>query len=271
VIVGSDRLADLAEAWGESNRALDRLLARVDPTLARSRQALLDELAKLPRNADGTLRGARVAELLRGAGVRERLMAALGDLLAQAPATAEPLLSAVGLSVPPISRRAQLVFAEQADEAVKDVLGSLSEGLSGLLREAASTPIDARSLADLASGLTDLPLAQARTVANTAIAGLQRQTVAQASTGLPGGKKKTWWLYVGPDDGATRPFCHALVGRAVQDSDMHSLRNGQGLTVRDYGGGYNCRHSWIPVTEAYLKAAGVPRGSVQRANAAGRR
>ena len=36
---------------------------------------------------------------------------------------------------------------------------------------------------------------------------------------------------------------------------MRRLNNRQGLSVQTAGGGYNCRHSWSPVTEGFIKAA----------------
>ena len=63
------------------------------------------------------------------------------------------------------------------------------------------------------------------------------------------------YLYTGPRDGITRPFCRALVNLVVDENQMGKLNNGQGLSVKTSGGGYNCRHSWSPVTESFIEAA----------------
>ena len=52
------------------------------------------------------------------------------------------------------------------------------------------------------------------------------------------------YLYTGPKDGITRAFCRPLINKVVDKTQLGKLNNGQGLTVRTSGGGYNCRHSW---------------------------
>ena len=66
------------------------------------------------------------------------------------------------------------------------------------------------------------------------------------------------YLYTGPKDGITRPFCNELINLVVTKDQMNKLNNGQGLGVLAYGGGYNCRHSWSPVTQGFVEAAGLP-------------
>jgi len=67
------------------------------------------------------------------------------------------------------------------------------------------------------------------------------------------------YLYTGPRDGITRDFCRALVNKVVDEQQMSKLNNGQGLAVKTSGGGYNCRHSWSPVTESFIEAAKLTR------------
>ena len=63
------------------------------------------------------------------------------------------------------------------------------------------------------------------------------------------------YLYTGPRDGLTRSFCRALINKVVSEDQMRKLKNGQGLSVKTSGGGYNCRHSWSPVSESFIEAA----------------
>jgi len=67
----------------------------------------------------------------------------------------------------------------------------------------------------------------------------------------------THYLYTGPKDGITRPFCRQLIDLVVTKDQMRKLDNGQGLGVLVYGGGYNCRHSWSPVSEGFIEAANL--------------
>ena len=62
------------------------------------------------------------------------------------------------------------------------------------------------------------------------------------------------FMYVGPKDGITRPFCRKLVGKVLSKSQINKLNNGQGAgPVLTSGGGYNCRHSWSPVSKGFIK------------------
>ena len=81
------------------------------------------------------------------------------------------------------------------------------------------------------------------------------------------------YLYTGPRDGLTRPFCKALIDLVVDEQQMRKLRNGQGLSVKTSCGGYNCRHSWSPVTESFIQAADLERAKssdISKANTGGR-
>ena len=83
-----------------------------------------------------------------------------------------------------------------------------------------------------------------------------------------------YYLYTGPIDGITRDFCRPLVDKVVSESQMKKLNNRQGLPVKTAGGGYNCRHSWRPVSEGFLKAAGLDRATtkdISKANAGAKR
>ena len=67
----------------------------------------------------------------------------------------------------------------------------------------------------------------------------------------------THYLYTGPKDGITRPFCRQLIDLVVTKDQMRKLDNGQGLGVLVYCGGYNCRHSWSPVSQGFIEAANL--------------
>ena len=82
------------------------------------------------------------------------------------------------------------------------------------------------------------------------------------------------YLYTGPKDGITRPFCRQLINLVVDKQQMNKLNNGQGLSVLISGGGYNCRHSWSPVSEGFIEAASLTKATssdITRANAKAKR
>ena len=177
-------LASLSQAWAESDALLDELLEQMEPVFAEVRASLIATLGRLPTNADGTIRGAMSAKkLIDDLNMERSILSGIGSAMPGAVESARPLLTEVGLSVPAVSRRAQLVFLAKAGDAVKDVLGAYSKGLAGLLTQAASTPMSQRQIAQIASDLLDQPIAQARSISNTALSGLQRETTAQAAQG----------------------------------------------------------------------------------------
>lgn len=82
------------------------------------------------------------------------------------------------------------------------------------------------------------------------------------------------YLYTGPKDGITRPFCRALIGLVVDETQMSKLNNGQGKSVKIACGGYNCRHSWSPVTDSFVEAADLERAKpsdISKANKGAKR
>lgn len=56
------------------------------------------------------------------------------------------------------------------------------------------------------------------------------------------------FVYDGPLDDNTRDFCADMVGKEFTAEEIDQMDNGQTPvgTVREMGGGYNCRHRWLP-------------------------
>lgn len=119
----------------------------------------------------------------------------------------------------------------------------------------------ATALAD-AVGVTH---AQATTLANSSLLNFHQQSLNVASD-RTGAEK---FLYIGPDDGLTRPFCDVLLNKWLSRKEISKLRNGQLPGVYRTRGGYNCRHSWMPLFGGQAEDEGIEHGSVAAANAAG--
>ena len=119
------------------------------------------------------------------------------------------------------------------------------------LRESAITPTPLNVMASRLSAETDLLRSQAKTLVNTGLAQVQRQVQTEASESF--NPEELVFLYIGPDDQKTRPFCHALEGKACTKQQITKLNNAQGLPVMANGGGYNCRHRWVPVSRDFAK------------------
>ena len=74
-----------------------------------------------------------------------------------------------------------------------------------------------------------------------------------------------YFEYLGPDDDVTRHFCQEVLEgnypglerdvAIYSAEEIESMDNGQDLPVRDYRGGYNCRHSWQPISTKQAEEA----------------
>lgn len=70
------------------------------------------------------------------------------------------------------------------------------------------------------------------------------------------------FYYSGPLDGLTRQFCIPLVDKVLSKSQVNELNNKSGLgSPLRSGGGYNCRHSFSPISFGLMKAAGMKRAT----------
>jgi len=83
----------------------------------------------------------------------------------------------------------------------------------------------------------------AGTYARTANLRYAREVIAQKTAELG----IETFLYVGPIDNKTRPFCQSIVGTTHTRLEIEELDNGQTGDVMSDGGGFNCRHTWTPV------------------------
>lgn len=91
--------------------------------------------------------------------------------------------------------------------------------------------------------------AQAQTLFDTQVSIVGRQIVSSAPM-LPGQA----YLYVGPIDGVVREWCLGQAGMVRTQPAIEALDNGQLPNPFVTGGGYNCRHSWIAVSDPALVA-----------------
>ena len=102
----------------------------------------------------------------------------------------------------------------------------------------------------------------AYTLANTSLLDLNQR--AQNMAAETGGAE--WWVYLGPDDDATRPFCQALIDTRFSRDMIGALDNQQIPDAFVSRGGWNCRHQFLAIFEDQLDE--FPIGDVDAANAA---
>ncbi|MDP3767024.1 MAG: hypothetical protein Q8S13_03335, partial [Dehalococcoidia bacterium] len=58
------------------------------------------------------------------------------------------------------------------------------------------------------------------------------------------------FAYFGPNDSRTRPWCADRVGALFTRAQIDEVPSDVGPQPPSlYGGGYGCRHAWVPVPE----------------------
>lgn len=110
----------------------------------------------------------------------------------------------------------------------------------------AGRKVNAREVLEKAEGRA---LANIETEVNTTLMAYQRAVHMEKA--IKAGADK--FLYVGPDDDITRPFCADHVDQIYTREEIDNMDNGTDLPVSLFCGGYNCRHHWRPVSDELAK------------------
>lgn len=87
-------------------------------------------------------------------------------------------------------------------------------------------------------------VANIKTEINTSTAGFSRAITQKKADDLG----FDLFIYLGPDDGITRPFCEARVNKIYDKGQIAGWNNGTDLPAGIYLGGYNCRHDLRPIS-----------------------
>jgi hypothetical protein len=285
---GDERaLADLASQIREANtarqrdllratRAQLRLEASLDKKLRRSLRAAKSAVTDAVRAAadSGDLPALRGMD--RDTLSRWLLDAGLGDLVLDITeaerdtlANVEQLLlaSSDGFDVSALEGIGQALADDTISGIIDDVIvPDVQRVVRDALAGAQFTADPSETIGSLDAALRSAEGRQI-TEARTRITSFGREltAVAAESAGVD------HYLYTGPLDGITRPFCRQLAGKVFTKSQVQDLRNYQIEPPLVRGGGYNCRHTWAPVSEELIESAGLDRGTnadVRRANQA---
>lgn len=208
---------------------------------------------------------ATVAQLLREAGIGsylEPISGLLGD-------AAQSMVAMSG-GVEAFSALSPTALQEVFTEASLDMASLSSQTtrmVKTILEQMTVVPVPLREAAKMITSQTNILESRAKTVVNTALAQVQRRISQQALESIP--PEEQLLLYVGPDDSRTRGFCDAITGKAFTPRQVGRLNNGQGMSVIHNGGGWNCRHTWAPISRGFAEQRGVEIGAnrdVSRAN-----
>lgn len=105
------------------------------------------------------------------------------------------------------------------------------------------------TVGELVSQFGEATAANIQTELNTAVAGFSRSITQKKAKDLG----FDLFIYLGPDDDVTRPFCEARVNKIWDTQQIATWDNGTNLPAAQYGGGYNCRHDLRPLSEERAK------------------
>lgn len=222
---------DLGRVWRAAERHIQRLLT--DGT---------------PSTDTGLLRVVQAASLRQQ--MRVALRQAGYDALVES-ATDAPLTAIAKTWILARPALARLVTAPQI-EALRAVhqMDLLEEGdrVASALWDAAYRGLFIRrqivDILDDLSAVIDRHDAQIVTLYDTTVSIFTRQLELIDAGDDPGAQ----YLYTGPDDAKTRPFCEARVNQVFTRREIEAMDNGQIDNVLLSGGGYNCRHLWMRVS-----------------------
>lgn len=117
-------------------------------------------------------------------------------------------------------------------------------------------------LDEISADLSDRIQRDVQTELNTSAIAFNRAVTAAKANDLG----LDLWLYIGPDDKITRDFCKEVLNGTIDNkkrsvpvyttAEIQDMDNDQGLDVLVYGGGYNCRHQWRPITRDLAEKLG---------------
>jgi len=134
------------------------------------------------------------------------------------------------------------------NEGMNRIDDDLKEDTVDVLIDAVSTgTLDAESIGERISKRAGVAAGAAQTQARTSLNAynqLYRNELAQQA-------QLSHFLYYGSLMTNSRSFCRLHAGSIYDEDQIAEMDNGMLNPVRVFKGGYNCRHSWVPVDPAW--------------------
>lgn len=103
-------------------------------------------------------------------------------------------------------------------------------------------PLDAQ---EIGSNYSEGMRRELQSELNTTVAGYHRSVTQAKAREF----NVEYFVYIGPNDGITRPFCAARINKIYTRAQIAKWDNGSRLDAAIYGGGYNCRHDLVPLSK----------------------
>ena len=264
---------EIRTSWNSDNEAIERILKAASKDLKPLLPLLQKQLELLPTDAAGRLQTEVSIELvnriLKGLGL-DGYEQTLVSALQSANQADFGIFEALGFqNLAPSKRAVALAFQTNAvKNQFAKIKADLAFALSNRLQEMVLIPQPFSQVAKSLAGQLNLVESRAATLLNTSLAAFQTELARQAVSDVP--TKDLFYIYVGPDDSKTRGFCHVLEGLAIPAALLPKLDNGTRpqLPFELFRGGYNCRHSLVPATRAYVELKKIPVATLKHINKA---
>jgi hypothetical protein len=234
--LGRSYATELARVKQDLERELRGLLLRAEQG-SRTATAVAARALKLRKELRDMLELAGYDDLAGAATVRGlgRMASAVERTRVAAQVSAFTVRDAARIQA--LKELARLDLLAQGDDVAIAVWRSVVQGIYS------QRPI-ADVLDDLSTVL-DKSMAEASTLYDTSVSVFARQVELSKSTGDEGER----FLYAGPVDSKTRPFCLAHVGKVYTRSEIDDLDNGQTGSTFLTAGGFQCRHHWVALSK----------------------
>ncbi len=248
--------AERVEAMGNTlARVADRLSAAFAQELARVLRVAERALLPVLREAIAGNRTAR-ATVRRLLPLRTELRAVLTragyDELAQrasleaVSAMAEAYRA--GASLGRVTPTRLLALAQLLERDVLDIGDTAARAVWRASVLAVYSTQPATTLVDALAQQLETSVSRAQTLFDTQVSVIGRQMERLATEG----NDAQAFLYVGPVDARTRDWCLSRVGLVKTRAAIEAEDNGQLPNPFLTGGGFNCRHTWLAVSEPVL-------------------
>ena len=194
--------------------------------------------------------------------------AGVGDALAEQRAVLDDLLGelreeAEGFGLPnvfgPATDKSISMLIDGADADILQVMGKASDDVAQYLRSAIVGGMKRSDLLDSIAKTMGRTRKQAETVTRTSLQTFHRQvTITHARE-----NEIEEFGYVGPRDDITRKWCRRWIGHRGTVAQIEATatmwgRGNQPAPASVFGGGWNCRHDWIPLVGARQRAKYKP-------------
>lgn len=231
---------ELAKVWRDAEKELRRLIERASGSstdaIRATRAMVLKEQIRAALERSGYDR--LIAASTQASA--ERMVEAVLSRATVAEIVA--FTADVGDTIEALRQIASIDLFSQGDEVATALWRSLSQQLF------TTRPVS-EIIADLADAL-DREAKGVQTLYDTQVSVFGRQVESLKTKEL--GPEQPF-LYVGPIDDVTRPFCLEHAGKVWTREKIDAMDNDQLPNVFLTAGGYNCRHSWIAVESKELR------------------